>query len=230
MSYLTRAFIAFGDAGEYRLPRGRRLHDPYDWHQLAWLAFPGKPKGYRFLTRLDPQERQRRFRLLIVSPDTPAVPPDWPEAAESWQTRLIAPAFFHHAHYRFQLRVNPTKRDKATGRRLPLETDADLHAWLLRKGRQHGFAPAMETVRTMREGGWRWHTAPTARLHAVNFDGLLSVTDAAAFEQACLGGIGSAKAFGFGLLALVPADSLLLADTPPSASASESAAPPETAA
>jgi CRISPR system Cascade subunit CasE len=42
--------------------------------------------------------------------------------------------------------------------------------------------------------------------HAVQFDGVLTVTDAAEFADGIRGGIGSAKAFGFGLLSIPYAD------------------------
>ena len=41
---------------------------------------------------------------------------------------------------------------------------------------------------------------------AVRFDGLLAVTDPALFRNTLQTGIGSAKAFGFGLLSLAPAE------------------------
>ena len=120
------------------------------------------------------------------------------------------------------MRVNPTKRDNVTRNRMPLETDADLHAWLMRKGQQHGFAPDMVTMRTMREPCARFRIESSGREgthHSVNFDGELAVSDPAAFQQACLHGIGSAKAFGFGLLAVVP-----VATTSASENESETAA------
>jgi CRISPR system Cascade subunit CasE len=40
--------------------------------------------------------------------------------------------------------------------------------------------------------------------HAVEFQGTLTVTDDALFRTTVHAGIGSAKAFGFGLLALAP--------------------------
>ena len=90
---------------------------------------------------------------------------------------------------------------------MPLLTDADLHAWLQRKGQQHGFAPNVTTIRTMRETHehFRIESRKLSGIHhSVNFDGVLAVTNDEAFQQVCLCGIGSAKAFGFGLLVLVP--------------------------
>ncbi len=209
MNYLTQAFIGFREAREYPLSADKPgLRDLYDWHQLVWQAFPGRNDDSRqFLTRVDAQERERRYRLLIVSANEPAAPRNWSNEPEAWQTRELSPAFFRHRTYRFQLRVNPTKRGNVSRKRMPLVTDADLHAWLQRKGQQHGFVPDMTAIRTMRESHEHFRIEArnlTGIHHSVNFDGVLAVTNDAAFQQACLCGIGSAKAFGFGLLALVP--------------------------
>lgn len=208
-TYLTQAFISFRDARDLPLPAGGTgLRDLYDWHQLIWTAFQERDGKKRdFLTRIDPRERERRYRLLVLSPRSPQRPENWPAEPESWQTREVPESFFEHRRYRFQLRVNPTKRDGATRKRVALKTDTDLHAWLNRKGAQHGFAPDMTTVRTMRESYARFRIKAKKLRgchHSVNFDGELMVPDKDAFREACINGIGSAKAFGFGMLALVP--------------------------
>lgn len=202
MSFLTQAFL------DYETAARRQLRDVYDWHQLVWQAFPGRDGEQRdFLTRLDRRERDQAFRLLIVSPKAPMRPAGWPEAAEAWQTREISAAFFKHHHYRFQLRANPTKRENASRKRVPLRAMPEQIAWLKRKAMQSGFAVIEEALRIMPEGR-EWFRVEkrgqTGVHHAVEFEGVLAVTDPAAFRAAFAKGIGSAKGFGFGLLALVP--------------------------
>jgi CRISPR system Cascade subunit CasE len=200
VSFLTQGIIGVDAA----LRLG--LRDVYDWHQLAWKAFPGRDGQPRdFLTRLDRQEREGRVRLLLLSPQTPARPPEWPPDPEAWQTREITPAFLAHRCYRFQLRANPTQRDNASRKRLPLRTDEGLRAWLARKAEAAGFAVEADTLRVIQEGReWFAKSGHQGFHHAVEFEGVLTVTDPAEFAQAFTHGIGSAKAFGFGLLALVP--------------------------
>ncbi|OPZ30604.1 MAG: CRISPR system Cascade subunit CasE [Lentisphaerae bacterium ADurb.BinA184] len=198
--FLTQALLEFETAARLG------LHDVYDWHQLVWKAFPGRDGQPRdFLTRLDRRERERALRLLIVSPRAPVRPETWPGDAAAWQTREIPPAFFASPHYRFQLRANPTKRDNATRRRLPLRTDDQLRAWLLRKAEAAGFAVDADSLHMMQEGReWFAKSGHQGSHHAVEFEGRLAVTDRTRFAAAFARGIGSAKAFGFGLLALAP--------------------------
>lgn len=202
MRYLTQAVIGMDQAARMG------LHDLYDWHQLSWRAFPGKDGARRdFLTRLDRRERDHAFRLLILSPGPPTRPQAWPDEEGAWQVREINKAFFGHDRYRFQLRANPTRRDNATRKRIPLKTDEELAGWLRRKAEAGGFLVADETLRMIRLGREWFRIDGRSREgihHAVEYDGVLGVTDRAKFAEAFAKGIGSAKAFGFGLLALVP--------------------------
>jgi len=202
MAYLTQGLLGFDDAARLR------LRDVYDWHQLVWRAFPGRDGAPRdFLTRLDRRERDGMFRLLLLAPREPTRPPQWPEEPEAWQTRPVTSAFLGYRRYRFQLRANPTKRENATRKRLPLRTSQELRAWLERKAVQGGFTVDAEALRILPEGQeWFQIEGRDHRgIHtAVEFEGLLAVTDQDRFKVAFTRGIGSAKAFGFGLLALVP--------------------------
>jgi CRISPR system Cascade subunit CasE len=197
----------------------RRLRDNYDWHQAAWECFPGRPTDARdFLTRLD--ESPQGFRLIIVSPQ-PSTRPEWCPA-EGWQAREIPPDYFRCTRYAFQLRANPTKKviapnkPKAIGadgrinrnknaRRVPLRQPTDLVAWLERKASAGGFTVETESLRIVPEGQDYFNRDGYRGTHAsVEFRGTLRVTDPAKFYQTFATGLGSAKAFGFGLLVIAP--------------------------
>ncbi|MFA4945603.1 MAG: type I-E CRISPR-associated protein Cas6/Cse3/CasE [Lentisphaeria bacterium] len=200
MSFLTQGFLDFAAAARLK------LRDLYDWHQLVWQAFPGRDGEKRdFLTRLDRREREDAYRLLIVSPREPVRPKGWPAPPDAWLTREITPAFFAFRQYRFQLRANPTKRENASRKRLPLRTPQEQGDWLRRKAAAAGFAVDAGSLRIIPEGR-EWFTKPGHQglHHAVEYEGLLAVTDPPVFRDAFTKGFGSAKAFGFGLLALAP--------------------------
>jgi len=202
MSFLTQAFL------DYEAATRCGLRDLYDWHQLVWKVFPGRDGESRdFLTRVDRRERDQTFRLLIVSPRPPVRPDTWSDTPDAWQTREIKPTFFVHQHYRFQLRANPTKRENVSRKRLPLRTTQEQVDWLLRKASQSGFSVNKESLRIVPEGREWFRVEKRGQSgfhHAVEFEGVLNVTDPAAFQTAFTKGLGSAKGFGFGLLALVP--------------------------
>jgi CRISPR system Cascade subunit CasE len=186
------------------------LRDSYAWHQKIWEAFPerdGEPRD--FLTRLD--EIDGGLRLLLLSPRQ-ASRPDWcPEAC--WTDKEVSASFFSHSAYRFSLLANPTKKVKSdkngnllkNSRRVPLVTREDLLAWLQRKGEQHGFTFNPDQTRTVPRPRQSFIKKGQAGLHAATeFIGELQVTQTDSFQHAALKGIGSAKAFGFGMLCLSP--------------------------
>ncbi len=207
MTHLTQVTLDIATASRLR------LRDCYDWHQAVWKAFPGRDGQKReYLTRLD--QRREGFRLLIVSPAQP-VRPDWcPADAESWKTKEIPANFFTRHRYAFQLCANPTKKvskERAdgsltkNGRRVPLGQREELAEWIKRKGDQGGFTVDESALRTFSRGREYFEKNGQRGLcSAVEFQGTLAVTDPAKFHEAFTRGIGSAKAFGFGLLVIAP--------------------------
>lgn len=200
--HLTQAVISYAVAARLK------LFNAYDWHQFVWHAFPEHGQDTRdFLTRLERHERKDQFRLLILSASTPQRPAELADASVIWQSKTVADSFLNHDAYQFQIRANPTKRDHQTRKRVPLLDREEQLAWLERKAGQSGFRVLPESVRILPEGRqvFRDRARKKAGLHhAVEFEGVLVVEQRDRFRQAFAKGIGSAKAFGFGLLALVP--------------------------
>jgi CRISPR system Cascade subunit CasE len=207
MTYITQVNVDFASAAR------RGLRDSYDWHQAVWKAFPGRDGEQRdFLTRLD--QRQEGFRLLIVSPVQP-VRPEWcPADGESWKTKPIPESYFICSRYAFQLSANATKKVSKelpngtltkNGRRVPLRKREELLEWIKRKAVQGGFTVDEATLRTFSRGREYFSKKSQAGLHsAVEFQGVLTVTDPATFHETFTRGVGPAKAFGFGLLVIAP--------------------------
>jgi CRISPR system Cascade subunit CasE len=141
-------------------------------------------------------------------------------------------AFTPGQRLRFRLRANPTKRVAAknpgfagtmVGKRVGLNTEVEQIRWLLRKGEAGGFTVPGEWVAAkhpatagpielpnfrvdaISEGRVHHVKGGTGALAAVRFEGVLVVTDPAAFRDTVFAGIGSAKGLGFGLLSVAPA-------------------------
>ncbi len=122
----------------------------------------------------------------------------------------------------FRLRANPTKRIGKTnvdlgGKRVALVREEEQIEWLVRKGRGDGTDGAggfelvmnegVSLVTVIPEGKKFGRKSENGQKHemthnAVLFEGLLRITDAEVFRQTLVRGIGSAKAFGFGLLSI----------------------------
>jgi CRISPR system Cascade subunit CasE len=213
MSWLLRIEMDAEDAGRLR------ILDSYDWHQRLWECFPGLPEEQRsFLTRVDLLEGA--VRAWLLSERKPSRPAWCPEAA--FALREIASGFLTHRHYAFDLRVNPTKAlvqrnqdgtpklkangKRTSGKRVPLVDPKELRAWIDRKGIECGFRIAK--AKPLEIGpvvGYHFRKKDHTGVHGgVQFRGILEATDSAQFAQSYAKGIGTAKAFGFGLLLLSP--------------------------
>ncbi len=129
------------------------------------------------------------------------------------------------AQFFFRLRANPTRRlsnrasereDPLIGKRVALLREEEQLAWLERKGAQHGFRllktqlhPTIPAVQAARQGTERGkqragddRRSLPLTFGAVLFTGFLEVTDSDRFQTTLIEGIGSGKAFGFGLLSI----------------------------
>ena len=188
------------------------IRDVYDWHQRTWECFPDRDGQSRdFLTRLD--RKGEDFQLLIVSPLEP-VRPAWCPSSCWHGPKSIPESYFSRTRYRFQLCANPTKKVavqkpdgsfKKNSRRVPLSKREDLISWIGRKGERGGFAVEEDRLRTIPRGREYFDKNGQRGLHAaVEFQGVLTVTDPRKFHDAFIRGVGPAKAFGFGLLVIAP--------------------------
>jgi len=114
-------------------------------------------------------------------------------------------------------------RPKDQGKRVSLTWDEDqgpdeaIQDWFAGKGEHHGFAlrdfhllqvgwvtgyrPGKKTPCDEHDDG---HPERRMKFRSALLEGTLTVTDAAALQQVIASGIGSAKAFGFGLMSLLP--------------------------
>jgi CRISPR system Cascade subunit CasE len=179
------------------------------------------PRGTRagFLFRIDPQPGGRAV-ILVQS----AVKPNWDYAfrnachllACTPQVRPFDPHFESHQRLRFRLVANPTKKTgtlskeerqaKKEGRhgtRVPVPTDR-LYQWLADRAESAGFTVDQDST-AVQPGYIYWSKMQNGsgqRLRSVRYDGVLTVTDPARFQETLVEGIGSAKGFGFGLLSV----------------------------
>ena len=125
---------------------------------------------------------------------------------------------------RFRLRANPTRKIETrstpdgvrrNGRRVELRSDRELLGWIERKAASAGFRLLSVRCRTDASGaaagdpgavrGFRGSAGAqrsALRFGSVLFEGSLEILDSQAFRVAVETGIGSAKAYGFGLLSL----------------------------
>jgi CRISPR system Cascade subunit CasE len=132
----------------------------------------------------------------------------------------------------FRLRANPTRKidtksgpngEKRNGKRVEVRGEEKQIEWLERKAGECGFqllsvnlypeVPSLQISPESKMSGYRERKeGGAARLtfNSVLFDGELTITDPQQFLQALKCGIGSGKAYGFGLLSIAPAREVII--------------------
>lgn len=214
-----------------RLAR-RDLSRPYEMHRTLMNAYgrPRVENRCDLLFRMEPVRDRPPFVLVQTRecPDWSSLPDGYllaPAESKTFEPRLSA-----GQKLRFRLRANPTKRVAAKNERLGgvmvdkrvgLATETEQIRWLLRKAEAGGFQiPGAwvevnhpETNEPIQLPDFRVDAIPEGRdrngkpghagaLLAIRFEGLLVVTNAERFREALERGVGSGKAFGFGLLSV----------------------------
>lgn len=186
----------------------------YNLHRQLWRLFPGEEKETRsnneelrqgFLFRIEDNPTGRPARLLVQSRRAP-------EAASGIVlvgTREIQPQPVAGQRLAFLLTANPVKtitdaqRDAKPGKksekcRVPLIKEEDQREWIARKFADAGEIEAVNVLPHapvyFRKGN------RDGKLATVTFDGVLRVSDPTRMTKLLVNGVGSAKAFGCGLL------------------------------
>ena len=210
---------------------GRALTDLYVLHQLVYSAFSDTDSEMlgRVLYRLDTNPAGDAA-LLVQSQKAPSWDRLIEDNACVRGPKVWEPQFEAGQQLRFRLRASPTKRipfprghPQAGHQRRGLLTPLEQEQWLSRQGERCGFAlsatpsgwfdpfdeeepkSAVQIVSLGHLKGYKSDSkkgVTTITHFAVDFDGVLRVTDAAAFAIAMATGIGPGKGFGFGLLSV----------------------------
>lgn len=206
----------------------RDLADPYQLHSTLCRAFSTPDKKCpenAFLWRLEPEVDVYGFpRVLIQSRRIP----DWEAiGVAGWLANADSPVDVTERlrlndgavgrRFRFRLRANPSVT--RNGKRQGLLRLEEQEQWLIRKSNLHGFAlprvasfdlsassPERCDVHVSHEQmiTGKQHSGNDIRIYSVLFNGVLSVSDPAAFHKAIESGIGHGKALGLGLLSVIP--------------------------
>ena len=190
----------------------RDLASPHELHRTVMRGFPESLDEHkeRVLYRLDQIEGSGHLCLLVQS----RLEPDWTRLDASYLAQVgeenpaVKPLVLHLVpgqRLAFRLRSNPTKRliqPAGKSKRVGIYKVDEQIQWLNRKAENGGFI--VESVLPSMQ-----HQIDDRRRDlqflSVQFDGVLQVIDTAQFATALANGIGSGKAFGFGLLSVARA-------------------------
>jgi len=199
------------------------LHDPVAIHRRVMRAFPeidqSSPREvFQVLWRLDTEVGADRCPFLLVQSERPGswenIPDDgWATSIKAKEIDPVLDRLHDGQRCRFLIRANVTRKIETktgqdglrrNGRRVPIRSTERALEWLSRKGQLGGFelGPSIRVDMEPRRAGKRKDAVVTVQ--ATRFEGELVVTDAVQLAESVRRGIGPAKAYGCGLLSVVP--------------------------
>lgn len=141
-------------------------------------------------------------QILMLSNRKPHQTPQFGEV----QSKEICENFLTHERYSFEITINPTKRDKQTGKVVAIRGRDDIAAWFITHAqRSWGFAVIAKHLQVGKMSVQVFEKDGMTITHgSATLSGKLIVTDKNRFIQSFIRGIGRGRAFGFGLLQIVP--------------------------
>lgn len=176
-----------------------RLTDAYSIHRTVYDLFPDKEfehgrilyadKGFRFGKRL----------ILVLSPEAPA-----PGRLGEISSKKVPGWFLDYSSYKFEVVVNPVKRNSKTRKIEPVLGRDGMAEWFENRSHAWGFEAIQPQVGNVwADQFMKARDMPVTISRAV-ITGALKVTDRQKFRNSFINGIGRERAFGCGLLQLAP--------------------------
>lgn len=204
--YLSRILI---NTQKYETMRA--LYNLEIMHGIVERTFDGNRQ--RNLWRVD--KFAGEYWLLLLS----SIPPENNRAAEqigyvnsSWETKsyeTLLKKIEVDSKWRFKLIANPTIStfiDSTTrGKIKAITTTHGQREWMEKQGNNCGFSLESNQYDVV-SSEWKTFKKKNREIQviAATFEGVLTVTDKEKFKNALLSGIGREKAYGMGLLTVIP--------------------------
>lgn len=224
--YISRVEMAVQSLSAARL-----LGSPYRLHAAIEGAFaPDVVRSCdagRILWRVDDAPGDDVVLIYVVSPEVPDLSFIASQVEDGMVTscetkpydRVIA-GIREGQVWQFRLKANPVRRVLLDKGRRPNPgvvgtlqahvTEEQQQEWLVARSESHGFRicsddSGQRALRVSRRAREEFKRGPQmVTIATAQFDGILEVTDAAAFARTLGHGIGRAKGFGCGLLTIAP--------------------------
>ena len=195
-----------------RAVKALRITDAYSLHRVVYSLYAdvrdteskvgSKPSGILYA---DQGGDYHGRRILLLADRSPA------EAVEGQYGQVLSKPipehFLEHSLYRFKVIVNPTRRDSASRKLIPVRGREAIAQWFIERAEQSwGFSVPPEQLQVDKIDVQRFndkHQRPVTIAQA-HVKGLLTVVDPQRFNISFTQGVGRGRAYGCGLLQIVP--------------------------
>ncbi len=198
MRHLSRYLLSAADR--------RALHwtDSYSLHRIVYDLFEDvrgndRQRGSGILFA-DKGVHRGVSQVIILSDRLPRTP-----QRGVLETRPLPDSFLQAPAYQFEVVVNPVRRDNRSGRIIPVRGREAIAAWFCDHAPRWGFEVHATSLQVTDVQVDRFSKGTgTATIARATLTGSLQVREREAFVRAVCQGIGKARAFGCGLLQIIP--------------------------
>jgi CRISPR system Cascade subunit CasE len=185
-----------------------RITDDYSLHRVIYGLFDdirseeekraSVPSGFLFADKGGDTDG----RLILLLSDRE---PKMPEHG-TLQSKIVPPTFLDHDRYRFEVIINPTRRENVSRKLVPIRKPDEISTWFTAKAPfSWGFSvnPESLDIRVLPSKQFSKKSHQLTLGGAV-ISGKFRVEDRLLFIKSFKNGIGRGRAFGFGLLQVAP--------------------------
>lgn len=189
-----------------------KLTDTYSLHRVVYSLFADtrsaeEKQGHARsgIVYADQGGDIRGRKVLILSDRPPASRVDGQFGRV--ETKTIADTFLSHQRYRFQVQINPVRKSQQSGRREAVKGRENIAQWFIQRASQSwGFTVdeqllEIEAVKILQ---FKDKAGRQVTIGQADIRGQLTVTDSMQFSHSFKQGIGKGRAFGCGLLQIIP--------------------------
>jgi CRISPR system Cascade subunit CasE len=189
-----------------------RITDPYSVHRVVYSLYQPIPEtteedasGVGRILYADQGGGFSGRRILLLADRMPAESVGGKHGVV--KSKPINDTFLKHTVYQFKVIVNPTRRQNGERKIIPVKGRADIARWFMERAPDNwGFKVSIDhlqvdRVEVMQFKDKHQHPVTLAQAH---LQGRLAVIDHFKFRDSFARGIGRGRAFGCGLLQIVP--------------------------
>ena len=198
-----------------------KITDPYSLHRVVYSLFPDVrteaekhshiQSGIVYADQGGEYNGYQSVRKVLMISDRPPASEVKDEQGNLYGEvicKSLAEEFLSHARYQFKVQVNPVRKDKQSGKRMAIKGRDATRQWFMdRAPKSWGFEvdPTQLQIHAIDVLQFRKQKdGPDITIGKAHIQGVLTVTDPEKFKQSFKHGIGKGRAFGCGLLQIVP--------------------------
>ncbi|MCY4329170.1 MAG: type I-E CRISPR-associated protein Cas6/Cse3/CasE [Endozoicomonadaceae bacterium] len=196
---------------DYKACQKLKIKDTYSIHRVVYSLFEDKrsqtekkdsvSSGIQWVDKGMYNGRYRQILMLSDRIPKSRVNDQYGEV----EHKQLSEKFFSYSNYRFEVMINPARRNNKTRQLLPVKGRQEIASWFAERAqKQWGFKVKEHNLQVDQVSVQQFTAKHPVTLQQAKVLGYFTVTNTEQFINSVTQGIGRARTFGCGLLQIVP--------------------------